>query len=396
MKSLYQDGKAVIMKKVGIICLLLCAVLLLSGMLWGQQIASLLQGPQRLEQFEYELRNEDSTKHIYHAYVEKNIELITGSYAQYGEMKEGEMNNQTVYYLMPLNDKADYFVTILAYGDVVTSLDEMETLFYDSIGSEQKKYHDPVAIQGGFKKLNEEELTYALDYFSAYDSKIKNTEDLKNVLSPYAIVVNQIGSVEITSLWLLWYGWIGIVICMLLCALLYGTKVFMRPLKKDINALTDNLKDILDEDYTKAKEYQNLKLGSKLLYLKDTWSMHVYDYRQFIWIYHKEIRGKKKRCFEICAYDKNGRQYHLWQGEDQKKAAKICQIIFHHCEQALMGFESNLYEVWKKHPEQLYDRCMEMFHLQHKIKQEEDQELMEKQRKKKKNKKRKSKNKNNK
>lgn len=373
MNTLYQDGKKIIMKKIGIFCLICSAVLLCSALTWGNSVASLLGGSKEFENYEPYLFETNADDAMNHAYFDKEITMITGSYAEYGNVKENQIENQTVYYLMP-TERGDHFITVIAHGSITGTLDEMENAFYNSIGSETKKYPDPLMIKGGFKKLQPEELKYALDYFKAYDPEIQSEADVLTVLSPYAIVVDQIDSIPVSSLWILLILWILIVLVFTLCVILYFSGICLKTLDADIGQLSDGLKDILDDDYKKAVVYEPLKIGDRLLYLRERWTWRVYDYDEIIWIYQKEELHKLKRRFEVCAYNKKGHKIILYHTQESKKAIKVAQKVFDHCHYALFGYESYIYEYWLEYPEKLYDKLKELSLIKEKIGKEREKE----------------------
>lgn len=361
------------MRKVGFLCLSLFAVLLISGIIWGQDVTSLLGGTASFSDYEALVYDTTSTKNLKHAYVNADIEMITGSYAQHGEIKENEMENKTVYYLMPI-DNGNYFITVIAHGAITQQLDEMEQAFYDSIGQEEKEYPEKLTVNGGFKYLQEEEKALALDYFHGYDEKIETMDDLATICSPYALVVDQINNITTSSLWMLWMLWIIIFIIFIITAVLYQSGYLLKTLKNDINNLSASAQDHLDEDYRKATPMEALKIGEYCLYKKELLSMRVYDYGEFIWLYQKEILGKKHRLFEVCAYDKQGKQYILWKGSQQETAEKLVQRIFNHCSQALLGYETFIYEYWEENPQGLYDKLKELSLIKEKLEKEKKKE----------------------
>lgn len=376
MNTLYQDGKKIIMKKIGIVCLICVAVLLCSALTWGNSIASLLKGSVEFEQYEPYLFESNAQTKLDHAYFDKEIMMITGSYAQYGKVKEEQVENQTVYYLMP-TERGEQFITIIANGKIIETLDEMENAFYNSIGHEIKSYPDPIMIKGGFKKLQKEELTYALDYFQGYDEAIKTEADVLKVLSPYAIVIDQIDSISTSSLWILLILWILIALVLVLLTILYFSGICMKTLDRDIDKLPESLKRILDDDYKKAVTQEPLKIGDYLLYVRERWTWRVYDYETFIWIYQKEIYHKMKRNFEVCAYDKKGHKIILYCSADQKKAEKVLQKVFDHCHNALFGYENYIYEYWQEYPDKLYDKLIELSLIKEKMEQDKKKQKQE-------------------
>lgn len=360
MYMVYKDGMSIIMKKIGMVCGGILIILLLSALTWGTDVIALLDGPRPMDTVETSLVDgKENHEELEHAYVRVTIDMITGSYAQYGEVKEEEMNNQTVYYLMPVNN-GSYFITVIAHGDAITSLDKMEKAFYNSIGKEEKEYPETIHVEGGIKKLTEEELTYALDYFSTYDQTIQTKDQLPQIMSPYAIVLEEIGSTSIQSLWFLLTIWIILSVICIIGFILYMTKFFMRTLQKDINALSEEHRESLDDDYKKATSIGSLKIGNHLLYKKQSWSWRVWEYDSFIWIYKKEILGKKQRQFEVCIFDQEGTKYTIWTGNDEKRAQKVLQKVFDHCPNALLGYESYIYEYWKEQPKKLYEKLKEL------------------------------------
>lgn len=372
MKALLQDGKAIIMKKIGVLCYCLFSVLLISAVIWGQDVYALLQGSTAFDQYEPYIKQIDTKSKLEHAYIHTDIEMITGSYAQHGTIKENEMQQKTVYYLMPIQN-GEYFITIIANGDITTTLDKMETAFYNSIGTDDKSYPEKSHMEGGFKLLQEEEKTLALDYFKGYDNNIKTIEDLDKICSPYAIVVNQINNITIDSLWTLLWLWILVFSLLILTSALYFSGYLLKTLKADIKKLSDRCIECLDEDYKHATPIENLKIGTYCLYKKEPLTMRVYDYDNFIWVYQKETLVKKKGNFEVCAYDKKGTKHILWQGDQQKIAEKLAQRIFDHSHYALLGFESFIYEYWKENPGGLYEKLKELSLIKEKIVNEKQQ-----------------------
>lgn len=360
MNLLYKDGMSIIMKKIAFFCGCIMIILLFSALSWGTNVISLIQGPQPFENVASLLQDQKQEhSELKNAYVSVSIDMITGSYAQYGEVKENQTANQTVYYLMPV-DNGSYFITVIAYGDSIPSLDAMEEAFYNSIGQDDKEYPETVILDAGFRQLNDEELTYALDYFSAYDETITTKDQLPQILSPYAIVIGEIGSIQVTSLWTLFIGWCTLAFVCVIGLILYYSKFFMRTLQKDLDVLSEEQKQLLDDDYKKATAFDHLKIGENLLYKKEAWTWHVWDYSTLIWVYKKEILSAKQRKFEVCAYVKDGKKLTLWIGDDEKKAQKLLQKIFDHCPNALMGYESYIYEYWKEQPKQLYKKLKEL------------------------------------
>lgn len=369
MKTLLQDGKTIIMKKVGVLCYCLMSALLISSVIWGQDVYALLQGTAPFSEYEDSIADTETKGKLKHAYIHADIEMITGSYAQYGTIKENEMEQKTVYYLMPINN-GEYLITIIAHGNITAKLDQMEQAFYNSIGSDTKSYPDKLTIEGGFKLLQEEEKVLALDYFKGFEQDI-TMEDLDSICSPYAIVLDQINNITTDSLWTLLWLWILIFTLFVITAVLYFSGYLLKPLKSDIRKLSKRAFEYLDEDYRQATPIENLKIGTYCLYQKQPFTMHVYEYENFIWIYQKETLAKKKGCFEVCAYDIQGTQYVLWQGDQQKTAEKLAQRIFDHSPNALLGFESFIYEYWKDHPDRLYDKLKELSLIKEKINEEQ-------------------------
>lgn len=366
MNQLYKDGKKIIMRKIGFFCLLLCVLLGGSAYLYGMSAKSLLEGSKDFADYESYLYNRMENENLNYAYVHTDIEMITGSYAQYGEGREESGDDQIVYYLMPINN-GEFFVTIIAYGDIVSSLDQMEESFYQSIGNEIKNYPDPIPIKGGFRRLNEEELTFALDYFKGYDTSIETIDDLSNVFSYYALTIDEIHSVSVDGLRIILLLWILLLVLLFICIIVYQSKVMMVPLNKDMDELSAVLYEQIDTDYAKAKRYDHLKLGERMLYVKTKMSMHVYDYDRFIWLYDKEVLSKRKRSFEICAYDKQGKRYVIWQGDDEQRAKRLAWKIMEHCDNCMYGYQSHLYEFWKRYPKDLYEKCVEMSLIREKV-----------------------------
>lgn len=359
MNTLYKDGKKIIMRKIGFIALFLCILLGGSIFLWGRSAQSLLAGSQAFSEYVQYLYNTEENDTLNYAYIHTDIEMITGSYAQYGEVKEGINDDQVVYYLMPIHN-GEFFVTVIGYGSMVNELDMMEESFYSSIGSEDKNYPDPIAIKGGFRHLNEEELAFALDYFKGYDDKIENVEDLAGIFSFYAISVNEIHGTSIAGLQMLWMLWIILVVLIVISFIVYRSKVMMYPLSKDMDELSAHLYDQIDQDYPKAQRYGQLYLGEQMVYVKTKISMHVYDYQRFIWLYYKERLSKKKRLFEVYAFDKEGKRYLLWQGEKEAHAYRICQLMMDRCDECLYGYHTSLFDFWCRYPKQLYQKCVEL------------------------------------
>ncbi len=371
MKALLQDGKAIIMKKAGVICYCLMSILLISAVIWGQDVYALLQGTTAFSEYEPSVNTTETKSKLKHAYIQTDIEMITGSYAQYGKIKENEMQQKTVYYLMPINN-GEYFITIIAHGDITSVLDQMEQAFYNSIGKDEKDYPGKITVTGGFKLLQAEELNLALDYFKNYDKEIKSMEDLNKLCSPYAIVIDQINNITTDSLWTLLWLWIFIFTLFMIVAVLYFSGYFLKPLKNDIRKLSNRTREFIDEDYKQATPIENLKIGTYCLYQNQPFTMRVYEYDNFIWIYQKETIAKKKGCFEVCAYDIQGNQYILWQGDQQKTAEKLAQRIFDRSHHALLGFESFIYEYWKDQPEHLYTKLKELSLINEKIAMEQE------------------------
>ena len=83
MKALLQDGKAIIMKKAGVICYCLMSILLISAVIWGQDVYALLQGTTAFSEYEPSVNTTETKSKLKHAYIQTDIEMITGSYAQY-------------------------------------------------------------------------------------------------------------------------------------------------------------------------------------------------------------------------------------------------------------------------------------------------------------------------
>lgn len=354
------------MKKIGILCCCLLSVLLISAVIWGQDVYSLLQGTTAFNDYEPYLNQTDAKDKLTHAYIQTDIEMITGSYAQYGAVKENEMQQKTVYYLMPIQN-GEYFITVIANGAITANLDKMENDFYNSIGTDDKSYPEKLKIEGGFKLLQEEEKQLALDYFKGYDSKIKTVDDLAQLCSPYAIVIGQINNITTGSLWTLLWLWILIFSILILTSALYFSGYLLRILKADIQKLSNRCIEYLDVDYKQATPIENLKIGIYCLYKKEPLTMRVYDYDNFIWVYQKETLTKKKGNFQVCAYDLQGNQHILWQGNQQKTAEKIAQRIFDRSHNALLGFESFIYEYWKENPSGLYEKLRELSLIKEKI-----------------------------
>lgn len=359
MNTLYQDGKKIIMKKIGIFCLVCIAVLLCSALTWGNSVASLLTGTKPFEQYTPYLFVSNAENELNHAYFETEISLITGSYAEYGNVKEEQIENQTVYYLMP-DERGDRFITVIAHGAITENLNAMENAFYQSIDKEDKEYPQPLTIKGGIKTLQPEELAYALDYFQAYDPTIKTEADMLKVMSPYAIVVNQIDSIATSSLWIVLILWILILLLLTIGVILYFSGICLKQLDSDIRRLPAARREQINLDYKKAVMNDPIKIGDVLLYQRERWTWRVYDYDSFIWIYQKENLHKVKQRFEVYAYTDKGRKILLYRSNEEKKAKKIAQRVFDHCQNTLFGYDGYIEEYWQEYPDKLYDKLVEM------------------------------------
>lgn len=77
--------------------------------------------------------------------------------------------------------------------------------------------------------------------------------------------------------------------------------------------------------------------------------------------------------FQVCAYDLQGTQHILWQGDQQKTAEKITQRIFDRSHNALLGFESFIFEYWKENPGGLYEKLKELSLINEKIARDKKQ-----------------------
>lgn len=360
MKQVIKDCKNMIMKKVGILCILLFILLIAMAWLWGSDIFSLCKGPVELTEMEESLVNEKEAADVAHAYIERDVEMIVGSYAEYQKQNQGD---KEVYYLMPIQD-GTYFITIIADSSMIPTFDKMETAFYNSIGKEDKEYPETVHIKGGFRLLNDEEKSYALDFYTGYDEHVTTIDDLSNILFPYAIEIGNIGTVPIDNLWILFIAWILILLVFAILTVLYYTNFFLRTLQKDFLFLSENEKEEMDEDYKNAEEKFHTKFGKRMLYKKEAFTLRVFSYENMIWLYKKEVLAKNKRNIQVYAYDQRGIQHVLYQSESEKQAEEYLQFLFDHCKEAILGYQEYLYEAWKTKPKKLAVKIAELKSLE--------------------------------
>lgn len=354
MKQILKDCKSIIVKKIGIICILLSCILLGIAMLWGRDILALCSGPKEFSSVESILLEGRENDDIAHAYVETEVEMITGSYAEYQKQESRE-----VYYIMPLQD-GTYFMSIIADAAYIPALDEMEAAFYDSIGKEENIYPEPITIQGGFRRLNEEEKSYALDFFTGYDEEVTTIDEISKILSPYALEIGAVGTVPIDHLWTILVLWILLLLVFVIFIILYASNFFLRTFQDDIKHLPEDCLEHIEEDYKEAKELAHSKFGKKMLYKLDTYTMRVFSYEQFIWLYKKEVLDKNKRNIQVYAYTLLGKQIILYQSTSEKEAEKYLQTLFDHCKGAILGYQEYLYDIWKQHPRQLSVKIKEL------------------------------------
>lgn len=193
-----------------ILSIVLFCSLLFSGFLWGENAISYIQGPVVVDDVARMMKDSEQSG-LDHAYVTTELDMITGSYAQVGADEE------TIYYLMPIDD-ASAFITVIASGEHKDILNEMERAFYSSIGNEDHIYPESVQVDAGFKKLRDEELSFALTYFNEYDEAIQTQEDVLQIMSPYALVIDEIGTMPVQEISVLLVIWMG-VFCFFLCCI---------------------------------------------------------------------------------------------------------------------------------------------------------------------------------
>lgn len=356
MKQLMKDCKNIVMKKMGILCIFLFCIIAGMGMLWGNDVISLCQGTKDFREVEEDILNNKEEASVKHDYIHTDVEMIIGSYAEY-QKQDG--SHHEVYYLMPIQN-GSYFITIIANENYIPILDEMEMAFYNSIGKENKEYPEELRIEGGFRLLNNEEKSYALDFYTGYDETITTIDDISNILSPYAIEIGNIGTISIEHLWTMFTLWIVMLLILFLFAILYASNFFLRTLQKDINHLPESCKLALDKDYVEAKQLLNSKFGKKMLYQREFYTIRVFSYEQLIWLYKKEKLDKNKRNIAVYAYDYVGKQYILFQSSVEKEADKYIQEMFDHCSDAILGNQDYLYEIWRKSPRQLPVKIKEL------------------------------------
>ena len=147
MKKLLNDEKAIITRQLQIICGFFILILIVIALLFGSRFLELIQGAEPMSNLQ------ETTKIDTNAYIDLDVYLISGSYAEKGVKKETQTYDKTVYYLMPL-DQGNYFMSIIASDEMVEKLDEMENAFFQSIGEESKIYPENVHVRGSFRKLN--------------------------------------------------------------------------------------------------------------------------------------------------------------------------------------------------------------------------------------------------
>lgn len=373
MEQLIKDCKNIIMKKIGILCIVLSCILIGMGVLWGNDVVSLCQGAQDISSMEADILENKEAAKIEHAYIQTDVEMIIGSYAEY---KKQDDSKREVYYLMPIQD-GTYFITIIAKEDDIPIFDEMENYFYYSIGNDEKTYPKAQHITGGFRLLNDEEKTYALDFFTGYDEEITTIDEITKILCPYAIEIDTIGSISIDHLWTILIVWILIAIICIIFVILYASNFFLKTIYKDIEDVSDTYKKALDKDYKEAKEVYDTKFGELMFYKKESYTIRIYRYEQIIWLYKKEILDKNKRNIQVYAYDITGKQFILYQSTKDIEAEKYLQILFDHCKHAILGYQEYLYETWVKNPRQLPVKIKELQDMQKQTKKIEDSEKKE-------------------
>lgn len=359
MKEIIIDNKKMIMKWLRIYFFVAILILITMAIWGGQNIYSLFQGPQSYEDLKISiLQNENENDDLKHSYMQLDVDKITGSYAGFGKSNDPSTMKQ-VYYLMPL-ENASYFLTIIASEDDIPNFDAMEQLFYENIGKEDKTYQDVSHYEGGFKELNEEEKALAFDYFEGYDEKVQDVSQLSQYLCPYAYVIDEVGNVSISSLWTLFYGWIVLACMTLLIYILYVCNVGQFYLHKEIDALPEDVKDKLDDDYKNAEVKPYGKLGQLCYYQKTRFKIHVFYIDEIVWIYKKDVIEKEKRKFVTYGYLKNGMQLELWKCENQNETKAFQNDIFSKNPYILMGYQDFVYNLWKKDQSVFYEKLKEL------------------------------------
>ena len=350
MKKLLNDEKTIITRQLQIICGFFILILIVIALLFGSRFLELIQGAEPMSNLQ------ETTQIDTNAYIDLDVYLISGSYAEKGVKKGTQTYDKTVYYLMPL-DQGNYFMSIIASDEMVEKLDEMENAFFQSIGEESKIYPENVHVRGSFRKLNEEELNFALDYFKEYDETVKERKDLDRVMSMYAFVYDEIQGYRINDLWLLMGIWVLLFLICVSMMILFAAKFFMRPLLRDIAKLDKEVKKSIDFDYTNAAVIDNIKIGTIALYQRRSFTWRLWQNDHLIWIYKKECLSKRRREYEICIFDEYGTKTRLWIGKDEGKADRILKKLSSNCTHALVGFEAYLYEEWKRDPKHLQEKC---------------------------------------
>lgn len=351
MKQFYRYTRSILLKKLYITFIILFIVFSGMVLLWGNTVYSYIKGPQSLSNIESELETVEliETNTYKHKYYKKEIEYIVGSYA---EFRSNKNEVTTVYYLNPINNK-NYYLTVIANPKHYNTLTEMENAFYNSIGKKENIYVDPIQVNGSLRLMNIEEKKAAITYFNKYNNDQITLDNLQTYISPYVFVIDCIDqfSLSFLSVLKMLFMFVGIII--IIITVLIVTHCVLLPTYYDVKKLRLGINDI-EYDFLSSQKICSLCIGTNLIYVPIMKFLRIFRLSDVIWFYSIEHHKKSGTQYDVYIHLKKGKKYKIYRTTNRRNVKRILQILSSNCNQYVLGYYDELYEIWKKDKKHFY------------------------------------------
>lgn len=362
MKKFIKECRKEMLKRNLIVVALLAIVLVVLLWIQGPRMLNYIGGAKDFESISNELvvSNDHSVTDmddLKNQLVKLDIDLIVGSYAEYGQKDESP---DYVYYLYPMNYE-DYYLTIIANRDYIENLDIMEEAFYNKVMDEENiELPDTIETKGGFQKLSEEALPLALEFFESEEDGITSISDLDKIMSPYAYVIDEMNTTSLVAI-PVYMGMcvlLGVAIIVLLILCYTGPQ--LKAITADIDEFDEAERNHIDEDFAQASVVKKLRFGKLFYYVKTKWQYRIFAYQKQLWIFKKPAMNLHRPAFSLYAYNDKGVAFIITTSEDEKEIDTYIQNLYDHCEQAIFGEQAELWELAKRDPQALVAKIKEM------------------------------------
>lgn len=300
MNSFYSECKKRSRQMTELILIGLIMVLYVIGSSWGTKLINFQKGPVPLTEVIPELQK-GKLKDSFDLHDPRN---------QYVEIKGNQHN------LIPLREIQKSNFSYYLY-----TVDEKTSIF---VGVEKKLHekdrqkllkNQTITLRGGFDDMDKREQILAED--SNFD-----------IASKLVFRTGYIGDSKKIEITVSIYSTILLIILIVIVILLEVSGIYQRKIKKQLQALSDEQRGLVDEDFRERLRKNRLGFGDQFLYISKNWHYEIYPFEDLILLHYHVYRYGDFNRYSLVAWDTSKHHVTLSNTLTKEKLHRYLQLIY--------------------------------------------------------------------